>query len=60
VKVVGEGHSPSDIHCTTDYMISLKKLNKVLDVSIIAIIVIMIIIIIIDHHHCYHHHHHHH
>uniref|UniRef100_H2ZBD3 L-gulonolactone oxidase n=1 Tax=Ciona savignyi TaxID=51511 RepID=H2ZBD3_CIOSA len=33
VKVVGAGLSPSDIACTTDYMISLKNFNKVLDVD---------------------------
>lgn len=27
VKVVGVGHSPSDICCTQDYMISLKVWN---------------------------------
>ncbi|CAB4000737.1 L-gulonolactone oxidase, partial [Paramuricea clavata] len=33
VKVIGEGHSPSDIQCTPDYMICLRKLNKVLNVN---------------------------
>lgn len=33
VKVVGFGHSPSDLACTTDYMISLKKFNKELKVD---------------------------
>ncbi|XP_035827092.1 L-gulonolactone oxidase isoform X2 [Aplysia californica] len=33
VKVVGFGHSPSDIACTTDFMISLKRYNKVLKVD---------------------------
>ncbi|XP_041366843.1 L-gulonolactone oxidase-like [Gigantopelta aegis] len=33
VKVVGYGHSPSDLACTTDYMISLKKYDKVLKVD---------------------------
>lgn len=34
VKVVGNHHSPSDIACTDDYMISLKYMNKVLEVEI--------------------------
>lgn len=33
VKVVGCGHSPSDINCTSDFMISLKNYNKVLDIN---------------------------
>ncbi|XP_046559639.1 L-gulonolactone oxidase-like [Haliotis rubra] len=33
VKVVGYGHSPSDIACTTDYMISLSRYNKVMKVD---------------------------
>ncbi|XP_062504109.1 L-gulonolactone oxidase-like [Corticium candelabrum] len=33
VKVAGCGHSPSDIACTTDYMISLRKFNRVLEVD---------------------------
>jgi len=33
VKVVGSGHSPSDIHCTTSWMINLDKLNRVLSVN---------------------------
>ncbi|PVD33901.1 hypothetical protein C0Q70_05163 [Pomacea canaliculata] len=33
VKVVGNGHSPSDLACTTDYMISLKHYNQVLKVD---------------------------
>jgi FAD/FMN-containing dehydrogenase len=33
VKVVGEGHSPSDIGCTDGYMISMEKFNKLIDVS---------------------------
>ncbi|KAH9503330.1 hypothetical protein Btru_072756 [Bulinus truncatus] len=33
VKVVGFGHSPSDIACTTDYMISLQRFNQVLKVD---------------------------
>jgi len=35
VKVVGNGHSPSDIACTRDYMISLKNFNKILEVRIV-------------------------
>ncbi|XP_076451035.1 L-gulonolactone oxidase-like [Babylonia areolata] len=33
VKVVGNRHSPSDLACTTDYMISLARYNKVLNVD---------------------------
>ncbi|ESO97787.1 hypothetical protein LOTGIDRAFT_208933 [Lottia gigantea] len=33
VKVVGNGHSPSDLACTTDFMISLKRYNRVLQVD---------------------------
>lgn len=33
VKVVGNGHSPSDLACTTDYMVSLNHYNKVLKVD---------------------------
>ncbi|KAM5165014.1 LOW QUALITY PROTEIN: L-gulonolactone oxidase-like [Mantella aurantiaca] len=33
VKVVGGGHSPSDIACTDDFMIRLDKMNKVLKVD---------------------------
>lgn len=33
VRVVGVGHSPSSIACTNEYMISLKRMNRVLDVS---------------------------
>nr|XP_002122023.1 L-gulonolactone oxidase isoform X1 [Ciona intestinalis] len=33
VKIVGGGLSPSDIACTNDFMISLKHLNRVLDVD---------------------------
>ena len=32
VKIVGIGHSPSNIACTNDYMISFKNLNKIIDV----------------------------
>jgi D-arabinono-1,4-lactone oxidase len=30
VKVIGAAHSPSDIHCTTEWIISLDELNCVL------------------------------
>ncbi|KAM9316360.1 L-gulonolactone oxidase-like [Gastrophryne carolinensis] len=33
VKVVGGGHSPSDIACTDDFMIRLDKMNHVLKVD---------------------------
>ncbi|KAM3931041.1 L-gulonolactone oxidase-like [Leptodactylus fuscus] len=33
VKVVGRGHSPSDIACTDDFMIRMDKMNKVLKVD---------------------------
>ncbi|XP_073484926.1 L-gulonolactone oxidase-like [Aquarana catesbeiana] len=33
VKVVGGGHSPSDIACTDDFMIRLDKMNKILKVD---------------------------
>jgi len=32
VKVVGCGHSFNDIACTDDYMISLKKMNRIIEV----------------------------
>ena len=32
IRCVGCGHSPSDIACTKDYMVSLNKLNRILDV----------------------------
>jgi len=32
VKVVGGGHSPSDIACTDDFMIQMGKMNRVLKV----------------------------
>jgi len=35
VKVMGSGHSPSDIACTHGYMISLKNFNKILEVKIV-------------------------
>ncbi|CAF0725327.1 unnamed protein product [Brachionus calyciflorus] len=33
VKVVGVGHSPSSIACTDDYMISLNKFNRIIDID---------------------------
>ncbi|XP_064602926.1 L-gulonolactone oxidase-like isoform X2 [Liolophura sinensis] len=33
VKVVGCGHSPSDLACTTDYMICLRHYNRLLKVD---------------------------
>lgn len=33
VKVIGNGHSPSDIACTDGYMVSLKNFNKILEVD---------------------------
>ena len=34
VRVVGGGHSPSDIACTDGYMISLKNTKAVLEVRV--------------------------
>ena len=34
VRVVGMGHSPSDVACTTDFMISLVNYNAILKVSL--------------------------
>ncbi|XP_075056574.1 L-gulonolactone oxidase-like [Mixophyes fleayi] len=33
VKVVGGGHSPSDIACTDDFMIRMDKMNKVIKID---------------------------
>ena len=33
VKVVGCGHSPSDLACTPDYMVNLCRMNKLLEVD---------------------------
>ncbi|XP_069461742.1 L-gulonolactone oxidase-like [Ambystoma mexicanum] len=33
VKVVGGGHSPSDIACTDDYMIQMDRMNRILKVD---------------------------
>jgi L-gulonolactone oxidase len=37
VRVVGNGHSPSDLACTDDYMISMKKFNKVFRLTLMTI-----------------------
>ncbi|KAL1916281.1 uncharacterized protein VTP21DRAFT_5898 [Calcarisporiella thermophila] len=34
VKVIGSGHSPSDLACTDGYMINTDKLNAVLNINI--------------------------
>ncbi|KAJ7058146.1 D-arabinono-1,4-lactone oxidase-domain-containing protein [Mycena amicta] len=33
VRAVGIGHSPSDIACTTDYMLNMTRMNKILKVN---------------------------
>lgn len=33
VRFAGVGHSPSDLACTSEYMLRVTKLNKLLDVS---------------------------
>ena len=33
VKAVGYGHSPSDIGCTDDYLVSMRKINGVLEID---------------------------
>jgi len=33
IRMVGSGHSPSDIACTDDIMISLSNLNRILEVN---------------------------
>ena len=33
VRVIGFGHSPSDLCCTDDYMVRLFRFNEVLHVS---------------------------
>lgn len=33
VRIVGEGHSPSDLPCTSDFMLRTSKLNKLRVVS---------------------------
>lgn len=34
VRAVGVGHSPSDLACTSQYMLRTEKLNKILEVSV--------------------------
>ncbi|KAF7297155.1 FAD-binding PCMH-type domain-containing protein [Mycena indigotica] len=34
VRAVGVGHSPSDIACTTDYMMDITGMNKILEVNV--------------------------
>ena len=36
VRVVGCGHSPSDLACTSEYMLRTEKLNKIIEVSVKA------------------------
>lgn len=38
VRAVGVGHSPSDLACTTGYMLRTTKLNRLLEVSFIRLI----------------------
>ncbi|CAG8590339.1 2062_t:CDS:2 [Paraglomus occultum] len=33
IKVIGAGHSPSDLACTKDFMINLDNLNRVLEIN---------------------------
>ena len=33
LRMVGVGHSPSSIACSNDYMVSLKKFDKIIDVN---------------------------
>ncbi|KAF7307712.1 hypothetical protein MKEN_01131300 [Mycena kentingensis (nom. inval.)] len=33
VRAVGIGHSPSDIACTTDYMLNTTRLNKIIEIN---------------------------
>lgn len=33
VRIVGNGHSPSDLACTTDNMISMRKMNRILNID---------------------------
>src|ERR1700675_825853 len=34
VRAVGVGHSPSDLACTSEYMLRTEKLNRILEVRI--------------------------
>jgi L-gulonolactone oxidase len=34
VRAVGVGHSPSDLACTTGFMIRMTRMNKIIEVSI--------------------------
>jgi len=38
VRAVGVGHSPSDLACTTGYMLRTTKLNRLLEVSMFRLI----------------------
>lgn len=42
VRAVGVGHSPSDLACTTGYMVRTGKLDKLLEVSVIFVIFVRI------------------
>ena len=33
IRIAGVGHSPSDLACTTQYMLKTSKLNRVLEVT---------------------------
>lgn len=39
LKVVGSGHSPSDIACTDGFMMSLERYNKVVHVDVNGLLV---------------------
>ena len=38
VRAVGVGHSPSDLACTSGYMIQMNRLDKIIEVSRVAIL----------------------
>ncbi|KAJ7223078.1 D-arabinono-1,4-lactone oxidase-domain-containing protein [Mycena pura] len=40
LRPVGVGHSPSDIACTTDYMLNMTRMNRVLEVNTTACYVV--------------------